>query len=420
MNMNKLVLGTIIFVTLLIEPYNNVYASSSINSTYELGSGTTVYQYDELLKKYQSSGTTYNRNMISYKIKQYDGELAAESYQAVNAQYTKSMEELAQLNNTKDQYLEYRATLTDPDALANIDAQIDAVNAQIQQYNSNVNTLKSNMLDAKLQEEVNKFYSGNEYIIKQEAKAKLENEFLKQCYSLILYSEKKDYYEAYQEYLKIAKRVEGIKYELGLSDEQAFKAAETNLLKNIINIVNYQSAFDSAYNQIKEDIGQKDNFKIALPLKVGKKDYNLERMQNAFENNNVSLKQLQYMAMCYGNYLYSNNGSNALREQISWQISDYNLQYQELKLNIKTFVSNAISAYGQAFDNLEMAEKDLQLATKNYEAVVAKRANKRATDLDVSKAKYEVEAAQVAYYESIYNVKVWQDILDHTIYGASP
>ena len=43
---------------------------------------------------------------------------------------------------------------------------------------------------------------------------------------------------------------------------------------------------------------------------------------------------------------------------------------------------------------------------------------KKSTDPEVGQAKYEVEAAQAAYYKSLYDVIIWQDILDKGIYGA--
>lgn len=43
-----------------------------------------------------------------------------------------------------------------------------------------------------------------------------------------------------------------------------------------------------------------------------------------------------------------------------------------------------------------------------------------ATELDVNKAKLEVEAAQLSYYQRIYDIIIWEDILDNGIYGAAP
>jgi hypothetical protein len=49
-----------------------------------------------------------------------------------------------------------------------------------------------------------------------------------------------------------------------------------------------------------------------------------------------------------------------------------------------------------------------------------KRKHKIATQLDEEKAEYEAKASVVSYYQSIYNIIIWQNILDNNIYGEAP
>ncbi|MDI9509613.1 MAG: hypothetical protein QM217_07355, partial [Bacillota bacterium] len=68
----------------------------------------------------------------------------------------------------------------------------------------------------------------------------------------------------------------------------------------------------------------------------------------------------------------------------------------------------------------EASWKELQVRTSQYNSLVAKQKYKRASQLEVAKSLYEKEAVELAYYQSLYDSVVWQDILDNHIYGVMP
>lgn len=394
--------------------------SAAVNTTYELGSGDNRYKYDDLLYNYQTTGISYERNTLAYQIEVLNSTLAAENYSSSNIQYNEATTKLSQLKELRESYIEYKATTEDPKLIAEIDAQIATIDAQINQYDSSVYSIKASMSEAKLQEEIKYFYNNYHVFLLQEAQNKLKNDFLKKCYNLLLVKEQQEYYETYQEYLGIVKKVEEIKWQRGNTDFTSLDLAKSNLMKNELAIEKNSASYSSAYSSIKLDTNMKDNSKIILPLVINQKEYNLELTINKFVNNNTGLLQLQNLKQSYQTYQNSYYGSYTINKQVSLKIKDYQLQYDELKANVKAYVTDTIFSYTNAFASLAAADQELQLATKKYNIASVKKEHKKATDLEVSKAKYEIEAAQVLYYQCVYNIIVWQDILDNCVYGVTP
>ena len=399
-------------------------ASAYINTTYELGSelglGNATYQYSDLVNSYKTSSIAYSRSIINYEIEFYNSELASENYWSIYNQYIDLVEKRTQLQELKKSYLEYKATTTDASVLAEIDSQIDTIDTQIQQYDSSIHSYRSSMAEAKLQEEIEQFYKNNKAMLQLEAQNKLTNGFLKKCYSLILLKEQQEYYNAYQDYLTLVQRVETIKCQKGLANQVSLDTAEANLIKNKVTIEKYKASYTSTYTYIQSETKISDKAKVVLPLSIDKKEYKLEWTITQFENKNASLAQYKYLKQCYQDYLYSNSGSYTLYKQIELKIKDYQLQYEELKYDIGAYVTDAVNSYHNAFLSFASAEKELQLANKNYNIAIIKKQHKKATELEVSKANYETLAAEVTYYQCVYDIIGWQNILDNNLYGVTP
>ena len=120
---------------------------------------------------------------------------------------------------------------------------------------------------------------------------------------------------------------------------------------------------------------------------------------------------------------YSNSGSvgtYTAYQQNELQVKYYKLQKEELENNIKEYVNNAINSYEKAYQSWEVSWKDLQVKNSQYNASTIKFQYKRASKLEILESLYEKEAAELSYYQSSYEVLVWQNILDNYIYGASP
>ena len=409
-------------VVLIILGVNMLEAATaaSISTTYEIGSGSSVYQYSDLIHNYKIFGISYSRNTLNYEIKYYDGELATENYGTTYTQYIDLIEKRAQLQGLKDTYLEYRATTTDAAVLAEVDSEISSIDSQIVQYDASISSYRSTLAEANLQDDIAQFYINNKVMLQFEAQNKMMNEFMKQCYSLILITEKQRYYNEYQEYLTLVQKIENIKYNRGLIDQVTLEKAEVNILKNNLQIEEYKDAYYLSYIDMKSETKINDNARILLPISINKKVYNLEQTIAQFENRNTSLLQLKHLKHCYLDYFNSNSGSYMLQKQVELRIKDYQLQHDELVIDIEDYVTDAVSSYNKSFLSLESTEKEVQLANSNYSKTMLKKQHKRATELDVCKAKYEVAAAQVAYYQSLYDIIIWQNIIDNNIYGVTP
>ena len=96
------------------------------------------------------------------------------------------------------------------------------------------------------------------------------------------------------------------------------------------------------------------------------------------------------------------------------------MQIDELKNNIRTYVAKAIKSYELAFQSMETNQRELLVNDEICNTIKTKLEHGRASRIQLQQAIYEKEAVEVKYYQSCYEVVVWQDILDNNIYDATP
>ena len=416
---NKYKLCTCIIVIIFLLISNTGTAPASSSNSYELGSGNISYQLDQLISAYKSTDAEYRHDMLSYEINYYDSDLASENYNSVNNQYSQAVEKQAKLQAIKSVYQNYLTTETDPDVIDQINSEIENIDNQIEQYDSSIASISSSKSEYKIQKDIEQFYKDNITLLKQEAENKLFNEFLKKCYNLIILNEKQDYYEAYQKYLDAEYAVATIKYKKGLIDFSSLQLSETNQTKNSIDMQQNNDLYKSNLASIENKTGIQDSDKIVLPISITEKVYDVENLTSIFENNNSSLIQLLYLKKCYQDYQYTNYGTYTLFKQIGLKVQDYQLQYDNLRNEVEKYVKDTIDSYQKSWRDYELSSRQVKIAENNYNVFILKKEHKIATQLDVEKAEYELEASQVSYYQSLCNVIIWQYILDNHVYGET-
>jgi hypothetical protein len=432
-------------IGIFIQPVIPVTAESVDNNVYyEMGIGDTVYNLQELLSRYEGNSTTYQRNILDYQIQALSGTIADESFDSVNSQYLGTLQKIAELNEAKEVLITYRdSILTEEESasdvaidelnmdqvqsidsttlITDVNEQIASIDLQLSQYLSSSSSLNVSVAEARLQEDIADFYTDYQNLITKEAQSNLKNEFIKNCYNLIIYKEQLDYYNSYQSYLDLISESDTIKYKYGLITQITLDEDNANVLQNNITVTENQNTYDAMLYSIKHDTFTPDNSKIKLNLTNTKKQYNVETTTNLFINNNSSYYQILNYIRSYQNYLGSaGTSSYATYHQTELRINDYQLQKKELEDNIRAFVKGAIKSYDKAFLSREASWKELQVKIKAYNAMKIKQEYKRASRLQLQQALCKKEAAEVKYYQSCYEIVVWQDILDNNIYGATP
>lgn len=318
-----------LIICIVIQPTITVSAEDSINKTYyELGYGNTLFSFQDLLSRYEGNSTTYQRNMIEYRIQALSEAIADENYDSVNSQYLEVLQKIVELNETKGMLISYRDTLfaetesisavtsssitmnaidgTDNSSLiAEINAQIASIDMQLSQYNSSRKSLEMNVADTGLQEDIADFYGDYEKLITKEVESKLKHEFMKDCYNLIIYKEQVDYSNSYQDYLNLLLQADTIKYKLGLITQLTLDTDNINVLYNNRVIAENQNKYDLMLRTIKNDTAIPDNAKIVLNLIYTKKQFDVNDTINKFISSNSSYHQLQNYIRSYRNYLSS-------------------------------------------------------------------------------------------------------------------
>lgn len=311
-------------------------------------------------------------------------------------------------------------TLTDnkEEQINEIDTQIMSIDSQLLQYNSTKSSVEANLLEARLSKNISSFYSSHQSIIENEAKNKMENDFLKQCYSLIIYQEQLDYYKAYNDYLTVLREADSIRYRYGLVTEIVLDADEVNILHNEGTITENVNSYKAEINAIKNDTGIIDDPIIRLELFYYKNVYDLENTIQEFIYRNSGYQQIRNYISSYQEYRdTAKTSSYTSNRQTEARIEYYKLQKEELEDSIGAYVTKAVNSYEKAIISRDASWKELQVKNNQYNAYVTKYKYKRASQLDVAKMLYEKEAAELAYYQCCYDIVIWQDIIDNCIYG---
>jgi len=433
----KLILICLCF-SMLMRPGIPVSAEADVITYYEIGSGEQIYNFSDLLIKYRSNSVTYKRSVLDYKIQALSGEISKENYIDIQSQYLLIKKQIEQLEQVKKELLEYKKELQSrqgstvsgsaismnlgiPDnyeeIIKEIDDQIVNIDLQLQQYYSNLSSLGYSLSDAQISKNISYFYTKYQNLLTDESKRKLENDFLKKCYELMIYQEKLDYYKTYHEYLALIKEINSIRHKYGLVTQVELNKDDVNLLNNNKFIAENENLYKTTLNFIKKNTGiTDDDIRIRLPINVSKKNYKYEEIVNSFINNYSGYYQIQNYIESYKEYY--NTGyisSGTAYRQVEMKVDYYKLQKDELVENIYTYVNNAIHSYEQAYKSREAALKELQIKEKRYDTLTSKFKYKRASRIEVLESLVELKAAKVAYYQSCYDVIMWQDILDNYI-----
>lgn len=419
-----------------------VTASANSSTYYEVGHGNNVFTYSELLSKYKSNSITYKRNILDYQIQALNSNLADESHADINGQHIDTLGKIEELKQAREALIAYKNelmsqkiqtvtgsaitmeinTIDNNQELVNeIDNQIINIDLQLKQYNSTKSSLETSLSNAKLSRDISRFYANYQSLIENEARSKMENDFLKQCFSLIIYQEQVDYYKAYHEYLTLLEEIDTIRFRYGLVTNIDLDVNKVNISHNERVIDEKRNTYEASIQAIRRDTGVEDEFKLKLPLHNNKKEYKLEATIEEFSNKYSGYREIENYIRSYQEYRSNGNmGTYTSYRQTELRIDYYKLQKQELEDNIRAYVTQAIISYERAISSMEASWIELQVKSDQYSSLVTRLKYKRVSQLELAKGLYEKEAAEVAYYQSCYESVIWQDILDNHIYGATP
>ncbi len=87
-----------------------------------------------------------------------------------------------------------------------------------------------------------------------------------------------------------------------------------------------------------------------------------------------------------------------------------------MKNSINAYVEEAILSYHHAFDVMEAAKLELQNKNNKYNIVKIKKDHKKATELELQQAAYEKDKAELDYYQSYFEILIWENIIECEIY----
>lgn len=424
------------------------------------GSNGDSYSCEDLLERYEIYSTGYEREGIKYQIEALKGKVAAESYIDTRNTYLENEARIEELTVTRDKLIEYKNALLEEkesrentqsqlenavngndrfqeinitdnnsaesstgdtdlnDEIASIDAQIASIEAELAAYQSSSPALERNTADAKLSEDIAAFYSTYKELITEESRKALKHSFLKECLNLILSDEQIKYYKINEDYLNTVKEIADIKVGNGLAGKEVLDAAGLDLLNNGIVLQNSNNDYRMLSSDIRKETNLRENDIIYLSADFKQKYYNIDETVSDFINHNIAYLQLKSTQAGYENYL-SSLGAGDYYKQIELTVRDYKLQRIELGQDIENYVKNALYSYQAAFTAKDAAKKKLEIIENKCKRIEEKLKYKKASTLELKEAYVDREAAKLAYYKSLCDIIIWQNILDNYLYGES-
>lgn len=445
----RIALSIIICCIFLAVPSRLVHAE--VFSYTVRGNGALyTYNYEDLWKRYETYSITYRRNMLNNQIESLKGKVTETSYETINSKYVENINMLETLKYEREQLESQKKLLLEEidvnesdtlsqegveeellideteaigninDLTNNIDKEIADIDMKIVQYSNNKTSLEIDTANAELQKNLALFYRINQELIKKNAQNQLRFSFLKSCFLTILEQEEVQYYKEYKEYLSVLLSVEEIKYNNGYSKKNDVERAKMEQLKNNNTLAIKNNNVKRSLNQILNNTNIRENSNLVLTFEFKKVAYDERKIIDEFSANNTEYLQLKNTERSYQTYLNSLGNSNSdVYRQVELQVEDYRLQQIELKFNIESYVKEVISQYYIAFGEMEAAKAQLEVSEQ--ECIIAKALldNKKGTKLSYNKANLEKSSSRIEYYKSIYNILMWESILNNCIYDSA-
>lgn len=228
----------------------SVMKVSAESIIYVLQGSGKVYDWKDVMNRYESYGMDYQINLTSYQLEAAKALTADETYSKAQSDYLTIQARIQELNLAKESLLNAKNAaaqsvelegpggeasdntgLTNenpgesivnklegitPDSqmqISDIDAQLNAIEAQLASYQQSAATLSKNASDDKLSRDLAAFYKDYQGLLTQDGKHKVLHSFLQNCLNLMVGQEQMKYDSLNQEYIYLQKQIEEIKYQ---------------------------------------------------------------------------------------------------------------------------------------------------------------------------------------------------------------
>lgn len=444
----------VFFLVISLYSCLSVMKASAESIIYVLQGSGKVYDWKDVMNRYESYGMDYQINLTSYQLEAAKALTADETYSKTQTDYLTIQARIQELNLAKESLLNARNVAaqsvelegpggeasdntgltnenpgesivnkldgTTPDSqmqISDIDAQLNAIEVQLASYQQSAAALSKNASDDKLSRDLADFYKDYQGLLTQDGKHKVIHSFMQNCLNLMVGQEQMKYDSMNQEYINLQKQIEEIKYQYGYSTKGKVDEISLNLSENTRVSAQNQENNNLLNSYIKQETGLSENDTIQYNILLNHKNYIITTEINSFVQNTPSYLQLKNMETSYQNYLTSGGITNtAYQNQIGLTIKSYQLQEVQLQRKIGNFVRKAINSYDDSFRKMTSIKQNLEIADNKCKAIEESQKYKKASKLEVKKAYLDRQSVSLKYYSSCMEVLMWEDILENNIY----
>lgn len=428
---------------------------SAENISYVLPGNGKVYDWKDVMNRYESYGMDYQISITGYQLEAAKALTADETYSNAQSDYLYVQARIQELNLAKENLLKSKSALMTQDAqleqasgmdtadaeitegqsgetgandlgnttvnpqvqVSDIDTQLAAIEAELISCQQSAITLSKNASDDKLSQDLADFYKNYQGLLTQDSKNKVKHSFLQSCFNLILGQEQIKYDALNQDYINMQKQIEEIKYKYGYSTQGQVDEKSLNLLENEGVSAQDQDDYNILNSYIKRETGLSENNTIQYNIVLNHKSYIAASEVDSFIQSSPSYLQLKNMETSYQSYLTSGGAANtAYQNQIGLTIKNYQLQGVQLQRKIGDYARKAINSYESSFRKMTTAKQNLDMADKKCNVIEESQKHKKASQLEVKKAYLDRQSASLKYYNSCMEVMLWEDILENNIY----
>lgn len=367
------------------------------------GSGMGEMSVEQLLLSYEghsTAGRQIRNALYLVSLEERSARMSKVSAEETSARLQSAIEQLAW---QKEQSAE-------------TEAQMDALEEQIEQLELQKQEQELAILGAKLGWKQKTFYTENRTTLFDIRMNRKNYVVLSKALNLALLEKQQEYYACCEELLEVKKTVAEVRERYGIATETEKKELLTEEKELAGYVMSAKETADATVNELIRETSL-GNSSLLLSYKKEWKGYDTRSVVSRFLKNTEAYLQVEHYMQMYREYEHDLPQEEAeAKEQAKALVENYEIQEEISRKQLEAYAEEMLAAYGEAQRKFDAAEANLSVCEKRYYAECKKQEYGMATKQSVLECKAELLNAEAEYLQCVVEKVRLEFILEHGIY----
>lgn len=413
--------GALVFIIIVCGVFNhnlNSIADTkevSLNGAYRLDNtnATVTKTLKDLEEAFRDSSLNYKKIEISYETEALNYDIYEQQWNVVNKQIEDINTIINEYTIKKNEFIKAGDTEN---------AQL--CQAYIDQYSSELESLKLKQIDTNLNKGIYQFYKDYKTNLIREAQKNLEIDFKKKCLSLVTLNEQIEYYRATEQYLKALVTIERTKYKKGYSTKTVVDDLEAQFANTSVQLIQLKNMYNQRLSDIKVETSLFENFNINFEIEVMKNEYTYETLSSVFASRNYDIIRLNKLGEQYQEYLQQlkevYGTSSPFISQNELKIREINLDAQISNNKINAMALEAADSYNGTYMEMKAKEQSVAVANQKLKDIAKQYVKGKVAQIDLLKIEMECAQMEAEYYQLYCDFIIWDEVITNIVPGQRP